>query len=370
MNKITLLMLAFLATLSTYAQFPETFEGPNSLPATWAIFDNGIGTVESWQQSENGFALVLWEAVGAGETAEDWLASPSYTIDATTPVLLFEATPFNAPDYGSTLSVRVQVDGAGSDRVDPSLYTTIETFTETDLLPEATFNTVEVDLSAYAGDDVFIAFVYSNNDGDAWALRNAEFISLATTAPQAVINPDPADQSTVFLSDGGINDEGVQVYQYVFGFELPDSSEPATSYLFELGLDSNVDAFSTTLPSPALTLTGLQFDTTYFWKVTSINSQGSAESPVWSFTTESTLSNNEFVLENDFVHFIGNNKLNIQANTQFNQIQIFDISGKQIINNELNGATEAQIDINTLNTGIYIARINTENGLYSFKFAR
>ena len=83
-----------------------------------------------------------------------------------------------------------------------------------------------------------------------------------------------------------------------------------------------------------------------------------------------TLSNNEFVVENDFVHFIDNNKLNIQASTQFNEIQIFDISGKQIINNELNGTTEAQIDINTLNTGVYIAKINTENGLYSFKFAK
>lgn len=371
MKKITLMLVAILvSTFTSYAQFPETFEGPNNLPATWAVFDNGVGTVESWQQSENGFALVLWEAVAPGQTAEDWLASPSYTIDAATPVLLFEATPFNAPDFGSTLSVRVQVDGAGSDREDPSLYTTVETFTELDLLPEAVFNSVEVDLSAYAGDDVFIAFVYSNNDGDAWALRNAEFIGLANAAPLAPINPDPADQSTVFLSDGGTNDMGQQVNEYLFNFELPANSEIATSYLFELGLDTNVDAFSTTLPSPSLTLSGLQLDTTYFWRVTAVNSQGSAQGPVWEFTTESTLSNNEFVVENDFVHFINNNILNIQATTQFNAIEIFDINGKRLMNNELNGTSQAEVNITNLNKGMYIARIQTENGAHSFKFVK
>jgi hypothetical protein len=38
--------------------------------------------------------------------------------------------------------------------------------------------------------------------------------------------------------------------------------------------------------------------------------------------------------------------------------------------NELNGQSDAQIDINSLNLGIYVAKLNTENGVHSFKFAK
>ena len=370
MKKITFLLLTLLLTSVGYAQFPEPFEGPDNLPEGWLVFDNGFGTSETWQQNPNGFALVLWdEDVPAGEIAEDWLVSPSYALTAENALLQFETTPFNAPDFGSTLSVRVQIDEEGSDRSDPDLYTTVQTFTELEFLPESVFNLAQVDLSDFSGEDVFIAFVYSNNDGDAWAIRNASFVALANNAPLAAINPDPENGSTVFLTEGE-NAEGQPVNQYIFGWELPEDSDDASEYLFELGTAPGVYVFSTTLPSNALTLTGLSFSTTYYWRVTPINIQGAATNPVeWVFTTEETLSNEEFIANNEFVHYTNNGRLFIQANVNLTEAMIFDMAGRQVLTEQINNAN-GSIDLNLLSSGMYMVRVATEDSNHSFKIVK
>lgn len=367
MNKITILLIALIAfTFKAQAQFPETFDGPN-LPTGWAVFDNGIGTTESWQQDPNGYAFVLWENVADGSIAEDWLASPSYSVTAADPVLTFGATPINEIDYGSTLSVRVQVDsGAGSDQTDPSLYTNVQTFTETDLLPESVFTTAEVDLSSYAGQDVFIAFVYSNDDGDAWAVDNVEFVQLASSAPLAATNPDPVDGSTVFLSLG-TDADGNPVNQYVFTWETPTSSDIVSSYVFDLGDDATVANFSTTLSNPSLTLNGLALDTTYYWRITSNNSVGNTVGTVWSFTTESTLSNTNFQAKKVLEHYVSYNTLTIDANQNINQVEIFNMLG-QLVKTVNPNSDSSEISLTDLSRDVFIAKVNINGRYQSFKF--
>jgi hypothetical protein len=87
-------------------------------------------------------------------------------------------------------------------------------------------------------------------------------------------------------------------------------------------------------------------------------------------TNDENLSNDTFVADNDFVHFVNNNLLNLQSSTILNNVEIYGLDGKRVLQNELNGQNDAQIDINSLNQGIYIARLNTENGVHSFKFAK
>lgn len=86
--------------------------------------------------------------------------------------------------------------------------------------------------------------------------------------------------------------------------------------------------------------------------------------------TSSTLSNNQFVAENNFVQFVNNQTLNLQSSTVLNKIEIFNLAGKRVISDNLSGNSDAQIDINALNQGIYIAKLNTENGMHTFKFAK
>lgn len=371
MKKITLLIALIAFTFNARAQFPETFAGPTNLPAGWEVFDNGIGTTVTWEQNENGYAFISWdENVSAPDVAEDFLASPSYTVDANSTLLTFEATPFTLADYGSTLSVRVQVDEAGSDQTDPSLYTTIQTFTETDLLPELSFTYAEVDLSAYAGQDIFVAFVHSDAYGDAWALRNANFVTPATAAPMAAINPDPADGATVNLFDTGeTGTTGQPLLAYEFSFELPAGSEAASSYTFDLGDDATVALFSTTLSSPGITLQGLAMNTTYYWRITSTNNVDSTVGSVWSFTTSGTLGLEDIKAEKVLEHFVNNNTLTINAENAIDQVEIYNMLGQSV--KTVNPAqNSANVDLGDLNSGMFISKVTIEGKTQTFKFVK
>ncbi|MEY2630318.1 MAG: putative adhesin, partial [Bacteroidota bacterium] len=106
MKKITILVLTSLMSICGYSQMAlEGFEsttGPTALPSTtwtlgtgnWAVFDNGVGTVQRWginsttvtpptppivYQGTNA-AYVNRENIGQNNTSEDYLATPLVTI--------------------------------------------------------------------------------------------------------------------------------------------------------------------------------------------------------------------------------------------------------------------------------------------------
>ena len=64
-----------------------------------------------------------------------------------------------------------------------------------------------------------------------------------------------------------------------------------------------------------------------------------------------------------------NGDWNISGNTIINKIAIYDVLGKQVIALEPN-ATEIKIDASSLNTGIYIARIEGLNGSETLKLVK
>ena len=55
MKKIILFTLVFLLSIVGYSQDlsvqTESFDG--GIPATWAVFDNGVGTSQKWQITSN-----------------------------------------------------------------------------------------------------------------------------------------------------------------------------------------------------------------------------------------------------------------------------------------------------------------------------
>ena len=160
--------------------------------------------------------------------------------------------------------------------------------------------------------------------------------------PDGPINPEPSDGSTVFLSDSGETDaDGNPLGELLFDWDLPSTSVDATSYKFEFANNNNFGMFETTTTDSQFLLIGLSLDQTYYWKVTAINPIGETESSVWTFTAENTLSVEDF--ENTaigFEFFINDGLLNISANQSFDQINIFDLSGKQIMNKNLSSNDE------------------------------
>jgi hypothetical protein len=71
-----------------------------------------------------------------------------------------------------------------------------------------------------------------------------------------------------------------------------------------------------------------------------------------------------------FVQFVSDNQLNLISNsTIMNSVVVYDISGKQVITQDLS-VTNAQVNLAGLNTGVYIARVTIDGAEKTFKFVK
>jgi hypothetical protein len=204
MKKIIILLLTLFLSLSGYSQFTPAIEGfesttgPDVLPSTnwtlgtgtWAVFDNGVGLGQRWginttvatpplvYQGTNA-AYINRENIGAGNTSEDYLASPLVTIPTNGQLHFFTRT-FTSGNQGTIY--RVMVAPAAGTQTNPASYSLVQEWTEATLT--TTFNIYEekvVNLSAYAGQQVYIAFVMVWNQtgtalGDRWLVDDASIV--------------------------------------------------------------------------------------------------------------------------------------------------------------------------------------------------
>ncbi len=369
-----------MMSFSALAQFPEGFEGATFPPVGWTSFrgTNGLGLLQDWKITTAAgtfatglkAATVRYEAVtGVIEPFEDWLVTPQVAITATNALLTFSDRQFYTTAYGTTYEVRVST----TSQTDHSSFTSVSLRTEANLSTPA-FEPESINLSAYIGQSVYIAFVMIQNDGDNWYIDDVAFSTpptcasptagsaLVTSPTAATLNwtstvadvevliqaaggsaPDP------FAPDGtGINVTGatystttltaLTAYEFYvrsecsLGFEYSTWSGP---YLFNTTLAPNCASLTTpidmatdvvlgpnsaaalawtapttgdapsgyniyfgtnplTLPllnaTPfvglAVNITGLDFNTTYYWQAVAVNAGGQATGcSTFSFTT-------------------------------------------------------------------------------------
>jgi hypothetical protein len=196
MKKITLLLLTLFYCVVGYSQFPQNFEAPgstvpNGFPVGWLVTSNGVGNGQSWTIANNAAVIITnnggtqtaymnREEIGAGNTSEDWLISPSTAIP-TNGQLRFFTKQSLAGDNGTIYQIRVSSDPNQSNL---AAYTVLQQWTEPHL--NAVFNVVEekvVDFPAAAfGANRFIAFVrvYTQPTaavgGDRWSLDDINVV--------------------------------------------------------------------------------------------------------------------------------------------------------------------------------------------------
>lgn len=165
--------------------FPQSFEGGTFPPTGWASFNNGIGTANDWTSStftaQAGVqsAYVQYENVTTG-TAEDWLVSPAVAITATSSILSYWEKESFTTDWLSIYNILVST----SSQTNTATFTLVTTYPENMSNPLDFRNRI-VNLSAYIGQTVYIAFRMDNDDGDDWYLDNIQLTGGCTTPPFA-----------------------------------------------------------------------------------------------------------------------------------------------------------------------------------------
>ena len=81
----------------------------------------------------------------------------------------------------------------------------------------------------------------------------------------------------------------------------------------------------------------------------------------------SVLGIEDFTL-NSFTHFIQNEQLVIESLSQIQEVSIYNSLGQQVITENINSSL-GQVNLSSLNAGIYLSRINMDGNIKSFKFS-
>ena len=364
MKKITFLILFLTISFSVKAQFPENFD--NGLPPEWTTYigENGLGATVNWEYNDNGYMTVGWEAVTAGAVAEDWLVSPQVAITATNSLLIFSQTDANLPDYGSVFSVRVSTENSQTTHSD---FAIVDTQTEVEVTDGVVaFSNHEVDLSAFEGQTIYIALVWTQNDGDRLYIDNLQLANQNASAPDCAVNPTPAIAATNVNID--VTNDSVS-----HSWELPSTGDSATSYDFFFGTTSGDLNLLGTFSGTSINITGVSYSTTYYWRVVLKNSGGDATGcSEWSYTTEDdpTLSIEKNKIEGLLLFpSLVDRELNFTSQKTVDVITIFNLLGQQVYNSKPN-TENSSLDLSSLKKGVYIVKLISGNSTGSYKIIK
>lgn len=205
-----------------------------------------------------------------------------------------------------------------------------------------------------------------------WDATNSPFDFIATfTAvtgpPNQVSTPSPVDMATNVAIDPTDGDNAVPLSW------VPDNtSSPATEYDILYGTDpaalNNLTA-NATYTNTAVTITGNNYSTTYYWSIVAINSSGSTQGPIWSFTTEDVAS----VDENKIEFFTlspnpANTFVELKSDFEITGISIYNALGQNLLKqDELN---QNRVDISSLSSGTYFINAVSEKGSQTVQFIK
>ena len=199
-------------------------------PPGWTTFigKNGVGNEDNWGLRFPSTAAVEAEDVSGG-LAEDWLVTPSLRPSAENNTFTFGAEQDAEGDQGSIYTVRVSTKSQDN----PDDFETVQTYTEADLGTEDNTATLTADLSAYQGQDIYVALVMENDNGDEFILKEAVGIPLT---PNQILVSQYGNEAV--LSRGGANE--------VLQVELTSKPESPVTLNFSTGTEEILPVESAT----------------------------------------------------------------------------------------------------------------------------
>ena len=221
--KKLLYLLLLLMCFNSFGQLSENFDSSATLPSTWATFigSNGSGTSFNWgistvrNYSVTNSAFVRYEANSNNLLNEDWLVTP--LVDLTNYSgcnLTFYGGQQYTDEYGTIYEVKIST----TSQTNISSFVTIATFGESDfttITVPALSSMKTIDLSAYNGQQIYVAFVMTQNDGDNWFIDNVNITGTLSTqsffSNNFSIQPNPVNDIFSITAKNGVSLEKVQV---------------------------------------------------------------------------------------------------------------------------------------------------------------
>ena len=161
----------------------------------------------------------------------------------------------------------------------------------------------------------------------------------------------------MFSWDAATTGDPATTYDWYFGATADAVTNPVT------GLDGTVDG-GASVTWGATVDAGWQPNTTYYWKVASVNVAGSTESAVYSFTTGAAdpLGVDGFTIE---ALSVSPNPvkdvITINSPVGFDSVEVYNQLGQLVIESNSSLMNNNRLDLSALNPGMYLIQINADN---------
>ena len=333
-------------------------------------FENGLGC---WQAVDNNNDGSTWRApitfssggvtphTGDGMAGsfswnssvlvpDDYLISPKLVLPASSTITLSWYFVVNGSYPADKYSVYVATGNTVADFTTP-LFT---------IVPDSSHGTwtqQTLDLSAYAGQQVYVAFRHYDCTDMNYVMLDDITITAVGSTPQ----PDTC------LAPSNLTATGMTKNSVVLNWT---ENGTATSWTVNYKEENAANMSTATASSKPYTLTGLQPGTTYTVNVVANCANGQSEpSNTVTFTTEA-----DGIADYEMATSLYPNPNNGQftvASEQYtvNSVQIYDVYGKLLKTVVVNGNT-AVIDAHELSAGMYFVRISTEKGVVTKSFVK
>ena len=258
-------------------------------------------------------------------------------------------------------SVQLQISQDGSN------YTTVATIANT------SYGSYSLNITDAVGSSstAYLKILYIGNWSYFYAVDDISISFITENVPNAAENLNPVDGAT----DVPINVSTTGAKQILFDWQAANTGDSATSFNWYGGTSADNLDLSVTGANAGnyinwgtTIISGWQANTTYYWRIGSINSAGETLTDIQSFTTVNNdpLSIDELLIKNLELYpnptegIISVDGIDLN---EIDEIEVINQLGQKVKKYESDNLTSNSLDISELEKGLYYFKIKTKSNL-------
>ena len=260
---------------------------------------------------------------------------------------------------GQSVQLQISQDGAN--------YTTVATIANT------SYGSYSLNITDAVGSSstAYLKILYIGNWSYFYAVDDISISFITENVPNAAENLNPVDGAT----DVPINVSTTGAKQILFDWQAANTGDSATSFNWYGGTSADNLDLSVTGANAGnyinwgtTIISGWQANTTYYWRIGSINSAGETLTDIQSFTTVNNdpLSIDELLIKNLELYpnptegIISVDGIDLN---EIDEIEVINQLGQKVKKYESENLTSYSLDISELEKGLYYFKIKTKSNL-------